>query len=177
MQAARQAYVEELRAGRAAAPDEQLCATPFGVDVVGITEFVALTGALVGGACVVLLRGAGARMPALLPGCCVAVGPAGRGTPGTIPRIAMLHGIASRLRPDADWRSDMDQDTLYQLLPADPVCALLLPAALRCERAPAEAGAGAPERAAAHHQHAAQVRGAVGWVLDIVLQVRYTCCW
>ncbi|PRW56470.1 FLU chloroplast alternative spliced version l-FLP [Chlorella sorokiniana] len=49
LQAARQAYVEELRAGRAAAPDEQLCATPFGVDVVGITEFVALTGALVGG--------------------------------------------------------------------------------------------------------------------------------
>lgn len=42
--------MEELRAGRAAAPDEQLCATPFGVDVVGITEFVALTGALVGGA-------------------------------------------------------------------------------------------------------------------------------
>ena len=27
----------------------KLCATPFGVDVVGITEFVALTGALVGG--------------------------------------------------------------------------------------------------------------------------------
>jgi len=27
----------------------QLCATPFGIDVVGITEFVALTGALVGG--------------------------------------------------------------------------------------------------------------------------------
>lgn len=29
--------------------DGKLCATPFGVDVVGITEFVALTGALVGG--------------------------------------------------------------------------------------------------------------------------------
>ena len=42
--------MEELRAGRAAAPDEPLCATPFGVDVEGITEFVALTGALVGGA-------------------------------------------------------------------------------------------------------------------------------
>jgi hypothetical protein len=27
----------------------KLCATPFGVDVVGITEFIALTGALVGG--------------------------------------------------------------------------------------------------------------------------------
>lgn len=75
VQAARQAYVEELRAGRAAAPDEQLCATPFGVDVVGITEFVALTGALVGGACAVLLRAAGGRMPALLLGCCWAGGP------------------------------------------------------------------------------------------------------
>ena len=49
-QAAREAYRAELRAERASAPDEQLCATPFGVDVVGITEFVALTGALVGGA-------------------------------------------------------------------------------------------------------------------------------
>lgn len=29
--------------------NNQLCATPFGIDVVGITEFVALTGALVGG--------------------------------------------------------------------------------------------------------------------------------
>ena len=28
---------------------DKLCATPFGVDVVGITEFIALTGALVGG--------------------------------------------------------------------------------------------------------------------------------
>lgn len=28
----------------------KLCATPFGIDVVGITEFVALIGALVGGA-------------------------------------------------------------------------------------------------------------------------------
>ena len=27
----------------------KLCATPFGVDVVGITELIALTGALVGG--------------------------------------------------------------------------------------------------------------------------------
>ena len=27
----------------------KLCATPFGVDIVGITEFVALIGALVGG--------------------------------------------------------------------------------------------------------------------------------
>lgn len=27
----------------------KLCATPFGIDVVGITEFIALTGALVGG--------------------------------------------------------------------------------------------------------------------------------
>lgn len=31
------------------APKDMLCATPFGVDVVGITEFIALTGALVGG--------------------------------------------------------------------------------------------------------------------------------
>jgi tetratricopeptide (TPR) repeat protein len=30
-------------------PADQFCATPFGIDVVGITEFVALTGALVGG--------------------------------------------------------------------------------------------------------------------------------
>lgn len=29
--------------------DGRLCATPFGVDVVGITEFIALLGALVGG--------------------------------------------------------------------------------------------------------------------------------
>ena len=28
----------------------KLCATPFGVDIVGITEFIALIGALVGGA-------------------------------------------------------------------------------------------------------------------------------
>ncbi len=32
------------------AENGRLCATPFGVDVVGITEVVALTGALVGGA-------------------------------------------------------------------------------------------------------------------------------
>lgn len=31
------------------AENGRLCATPFGVDVVGITEVVALTGALVGG--------------------------------------------------------------------------------------------------------------------------------
>lgn len=48
-QAARAAYEEEVRRERATQPAEQLCATPFGVDVVGITEFVALTGALVGG--------------------------------------------------------------------------------------------------------------------------------
>ena len=33
---------------------DKLCATPFGVDVVGITEFIALTGALVGGVTVFL---------------------------------------------------------------------------------------------------------------------------
>ena len=48
LQAARLAYEEEVRRERQSA--DQLCATPFGVDVVGITEFIALTGALVGGA-------------------------------------------------------------------------------------------------------------------------------
>ena len=49
--------IEELKRQRSVLEAEasksqregQLCATPFGVDVVGITEFVALTGALVGG--------------------------------------------------------------------------------------------------------------------------------
>ena len=36
---------KEAKAGQL----DKLCATPFGVDVVGITEFIALTGALVGG--------------------------------------------------------------------------------------------------------------------------------
>ncbi|EFN58329.1 hypothetical protein CHLNCDRAFT_9763, partial [Chlorella variabilis] len=49
LQAARAAYQDELLRERASAPADQLCATPYGVDVVGITEFVALTGALVGG--------------------------------------------------------------------------------------------------------------------------------
>lgn len=41
----------ELEAEGRESMSGKLCATPFGVDVVGITEFVALTGALVGGAC------------------------------------------------------------------------------------------------------------------------------
>ena len=44
----RQRSVLEAEASRSQR-EGQLCATPFGVDVVGITEFVALTGALVGG--------------------------------------------------------------------------------------------------------------------------------
>ena len=40
---------EELEEEAKRSYDGKLCATPFGVDVVGITEFVALTGALVGG--------------------------------------------------------------------------------------------------------------------------------
>jgi hypothetical protein len=47
---------EELQKARVVLEDEartsasgKLCATPFGVDVVGITEVIALTGALVGG--------------------------------------------------------------------------------------------------------------------------------
>lgn len=64
LQAYRSAYEDEIRKERANFSDDQLCATPFGVDVVGITEFVALTGALVGGtlvwgggSCVLCLRG------------------------------------------------------------------------------------------------------------------------
>lgn len=45
----RSEYNEEVRKAKESAPADQLCATPFGVDVVGITEFIALTGALVGG--------------------------------------------------------------------------------------------------------------------------------
>ncbi|KAL3132430.1 hypothetical protein ABBQ32_008988 [Trebouxia sp. C0010 RCD-2024] len=41
----RQMFEREAREGQL----DKLCATPFGVDVVGITEFIALTGALVGG--------------------------------------------------------------------------------------------------------------------------------
>lgn len=48
-QAVRSEYNEEVRKAKESAPADQLCATPFGVDVVGITEFIALTGALVGG--------------------------------------------------------------------------------------------------------------------------------
>jgi tetratricopeptide (TPR) repeat protein len=51
-----EAVREELAQVRVAYEDEakrtqggRLCATPFGIDVVGITEFIALTGALVGG--------------------------------------------------------------------------------------------------------------------------------
>lgn len=44
---ARAEFEEETKASKLAS--NQLCATPFGIDVVGITEFVALTGALVGG--------------------------------------------------------------------------------------------------------------------------------
>lgn len=40
----------ELEAQGAETGAGKLCATPFGIDVVGITEAVALTGALVGGA-------------------------------------------------------------------------------------------------------------------------------
>lgn len=43
-------FEEEVRRSNTADPG-QLCATPYGIDVVGITEFVALTGALVGGEC------------------------------------------------------------------------------------------------------------------------------
>ena len=39
----------ELEAQGAETSNGKLCATPFGIDVVGITEAVALTGALVGG--------------------------------------------------------------------------------------------------------------------------------
>jgi len=39
----------ELEEEGRASMSGKLCATPFGVDVVGITEFIALTGALVGG--------------------------------------------------------------------------------------------------------------------------------
>ncbi|KAL4427908.1 hypothetical protein ABPG75_001997 [Micractinium tetrahymenae] len=49
LEAVRSEYNEEVRKAKQSAPDDQLCATPFGVDVVGITEFIALTGALVGG--------------------------------------------------------------------------------------------------------------------------------
>lgn len=41
----RQMFEREARDGQL----DKLCATPFGVDVVGITELIALTGALVGG--------------------------------------------------------------------------------------------------------------------------------
>lgn len=41
----RQLFEKEAKEGQL----DKLCATPFGVDVVGITEFIALTGALVGG--------------------------------------------------------------------------------------------------------------------------------
>lgn len=41
----RQMFEREAKEGQL----DKLCATPFGVDVVGITEFIALTGALVGG--------------------------------------------------------------------------------------------------------------------------------
>lgn len=39
----------EAESSRSAAAGKQLCATPFGIDVVGITEAVALLGATVGG--------------------------------------------------------------------------------------------------------------------------------
>ncbi|KAG2487812.1 hypothetical protein HYH03_013656 [Edaphochlamys debaryana] len=45
LQAERQAFEEEAKRSQ----DGKLCATPFGVDVVGITEAIALVGALVGG--------------------------------------------------------------------------------------------------------------------------------
>lgn len=44
---ARSQLEEEVKRNQGAT--NQLCATPYGIDVVGITEFVALTGALVGG--------------------------------------------------------------------------------------------------------------------------------
>ena len=49
------ARVELEEAGRTTQAGK-LCATPFGVDVVGITEFIALTGALVGGRLSLLLQ-------------------------------------------------------------------------------------------------------------------------
>ena len=45
----RQMFEREAREGQL----DKLCATPFGVDVVGITEFIALTGALVGGTLII----------------------------------------------------------------------------------------------------------------------------
>lgn len=52
----------------------RLCATPFGVDVVGITEVVALTGALVGGATLSRARGLIAPHPTLpYPSSCAAI--------------------------------------------------------------------------------------------------------
>ncbi len=47
----RQMFEREAKDGQL----DKLCATPFGVDVVGITEFIALTGALVGGTLPALL--------------------------------------------------------------------------------------------------------------------------
>jgi tetratricopeptide (TPR) repeat protein len=41
--------INEVEEEARRSPADQFCATPFGIDVVGITEFVALTGALVGG--------------------------------------------------------------------------------------------------------------------------------
>lgn len=41
--------INEIEEEARRSPADQFCATPFGIDVVGITEFVALTGALVGG--------------------------------------------------------------------------------------------------------------------------------
>jgi tetratricopeptide (TPR) repeat protein len=41
--------INEIEEESRRSPANQFCATPFGIDVVGITEFVALTGALVGG--------------------------------------------------------------------------------------------------------------------------------
>lgn len=45
----------ELEAQGAETGAGKLCATPFGIDVVGITEAIALTGALVGGMVMVVV--------------------------------------------------------------------------------------------------------------------------
>ncbi len=147
LQAARQAYVEELRAGRASAPDEQLCATPFGVDVVGITEFVALTGALVGGAHTQCWAGCNALE--LPPGWWTVLGrQAAGGRVCTCCCTTHRLSAAMTALPVAANRPKLQAERMHALSSH----------AGRRERSAAQAGAGAPERAAAHHQHAAEVR-------------------
>lgn len=132
-QAARAAYEEEVRRDFATQPADQLCATPFGVDVVGITEFIALTGALVGGASAY-----------------------GGGAAGATAGLGLGLG-----RPEEQHRSmtpGMQPGMAAQPLTLRVLCPPVWWLCRRRERAAAEAGAGAVERAAAHHQHAAEVR-------------------